>query len=217
MTSESRKDAKVCQAASRLLTGLKLAPWLPHYDRATIRDVVAEMGELFKHLHHNLDLNRMESSAGPSADGSRAVTITFLDTSLRRNRQCVLSYLNYRQEKIRDLLWSHVGATTDLPDSIKERLDQDEDKFLRKYHAVIAKYNVDLNDAEAGWEEDTIDILSDLLPPHSVSLEVELLVDTEAHKAGTRFLARRFLVETLVLQGMGRHINSDTRLGNQKA
>ena len=199
MSSDNRKDSKVGQSAARLLTSLKRAQWLPHFDRSTLRDVVAEMGELFKHLHFNLDLNRINASSG-----ERTAAISFLDTALRRNRQCVLAYLNYRLEKLRDLVWDQVGREEDLPTTIKERLDQDEIKYVRQYDAITNQYMSELN--EGSEHEFKLDLFTDALPPVSAVTEVEVLSDFEGHVTGTRFLARRQIVEPYILQGKARHL-----------
>jgi hypothetical protein len=198
MSADNRKDSKVGQSAARLLTSLKRAQWLPHFDRSTLRDVVAEMGEIFKHLHFNLDLNRIGS-------GERTAAITFLDTALRRNRQCVLAYLNYRLEKLRDLVWDQVGRQEELPPPIKERLDQDEIKYVRQYDAVVNQYMLELNN---GNSEFHLDLFTDNTPPVSVVTEVEVLSEFDGHALGTRFLSRRPTVEPYILQGKARHLHS---------
>jgi hypothetical protein len=201
----NKRAAKVGQAAAKMVAGLKRAQWLPHYDRATLRDVVAEMGELFKHLHHNLDMNRMEG-----ANTSRTATITFLDTALRRNRQCVLAYLNFRLEKIRDLTWQHISNGDELPDPIKERLDQDELKYARLHHAALLHYMSEFN-----TNDFSLDLMTDYLPPKGTSIEVELKSYAMGRAYGSRFLARRQDVEHLILNGAARHINADGRSGAQ--
>ncbi|TEB17639.1 hypothetical protein C9890_0504 [Perkinsus sp. BL_2016] len=157
------------------------------------------MGELFKHLHFNLDLNRINASSG-----ERTAAITFLDTALRRNRQCVLAYLNYRLERLRDLVWDQVGREEDLPATIKERLDQDEIKYVRQYDAIVNQYMSELN--EGSEHEFQLDVFTDSLPPISAVTEVEVLADFEGHLTGTRFLARRQIVEPHILQGKARHL-----------
>jgi len=205
MQSQSRKDSKVGQSAARLLSGLQRAQWLPHFDRSTLRDVVAEMGELFKHLHFNLDLNRMASSV--DAGSSRTAAITFLDTALRRNRQCVLACINFRLEKLRDLVWEHVGREEELPQEIKERLDQDEIKFTRQYDAILEQYMRELNDVPgAVGQEFNIDILTDRTPPVNVATEIEVLTEFDGRNPGTRFMGRRHTLEPLILQGKARHL-----------
>lgn len=205
------------QAGARLIADLKRAQWLPHYDRATLRDVVAEMGELFKHLHHHLDLNRIEASAGEASE-QRTCTITFLDTALRRNRQCVLAYINYRLEKLRDLAWQHIGRKEELPELIRERLDQDEVKFARQYNACLDQYMLDLNSTGEGSNQHDfkLDIMTDLTPPRDPVIEVELIEPVLDRPVGSRFLARRQMVEPLVLSGKARHLNAETRPGTQK-
>ena len=210
MSSDNRKDSKVGQAGARLLYSLKRSQWLPHYDRATLRDVVAEMGELFKHLHHNLDMNRSEASVGQQSQ-ARTATITFLDTALRRNRQCVLSYLMYRQEKLRELSWQHLGRAGELPEPVKERLEQDEIKFARQYNAVLDQYMVDLEET-IGEHEFRLDITTDAIPPKGDKIEIELLENVQERSAGARFLARRQIVEPLVVSGKARHLNEQVRM-----
>jgi hypothetical protein len=216
MNSDSRKDSRVGQSASRLVADLQRSQWLPHYDRATLRDVVAEMGELFRHLHHNLDMSRIEAEAGQSSE-NRTTTITFLDTALRRNRQCVLAYINFRLEKIRELSWQHIGRKDELPDQIKERLDQDELKFSRQYNAVLDQYMIDFNSSDDSNQHDfRLDLMTDLIPPKNPVVEVELIDESLGRPAGSRFLARRQMVEPLVLSCKARHINSEIRSGTQR-
>ena len=210
MSSDNRKDSKVGQAGARLLYSLKRSQWLPHYDRATLRDVVAEMGELFKHLHHNLDMNRSEASVGQPSQ-ARTATITFLDTALRRNRQCVLSYLMYRQERLRELSWQHLGRAGELPEPVKERLEQDEIMFARQYNAVLDQYMVDLEET-IGEHEFRLDITTDAIPAKGDKIEIQLLENVQERSAGARFLARRQIVEPLVVSGKAKHMNEQVRM-----
>ena len=214
MASANRQDSNVGQTAARLIADLKRAQWLPHYDKATLRDVVSEMGELYKHLHHNLDVNRVESSAGQAMD-SRATTIKFLDTSLRRNRQVVLAYLNYRLEKIQELYWSHIGRKDELPDSVRERLDVDEMRFFRQYCQITDEYMREFNSVSDSGSF-FLDLTTDTIPPRSADIEVELLEAVLDRPVGSRFYARRPNVEPLVLSGKARHINDETRHGMQR-
>jgi len=200
-------SSRVGQAATKLVGSLKRTQWLPHFDRATLRDVVAEMGELYKHLHHNLDM----SSVGDS-DVSRTCTIAFLDTALRRNRQCVLAYINYRLEKLGELAWGHVGRTNELPDAIKDRLDQEEIKFARFYNEILNQYMEDLN----GSDDYRLDLMTDMLPPKTPDIEVELNSQFQERPPGSRFYARRPFVEPLILSGKAKHINADVRGGLQR-
>jgi hypothetical protein len=206
MGGEVRKDSRVGQAAARLLSGLRRSQWLPHFDRSTLRDVVAEMGELFKHLHFNLDLNRVLSTSVQDS-ATRTAAITFLDTALRRNRQCVLAYLNYRLEALSDLVWNHLGRDEELPIGVKERLDQEEIKFVRQYEAVLNQYMGQLNGAGSS-DEHFINILTDILPPVDVATEVEVIKGTSEYQVGTRFLARPSAVEPLILRGHARQLGS---------
>ncbi len=209
----SSRDSKIGQSAAKLVAGLKRSQWLPHFDRSTLRDTVAEMGELFKHLHHNLDMNRIETEAGNVSE-ARTTTITFLDTSLRRIRQCVLAYLNYRLERLQEMCWSHIGTTEELPDSIKDRLDQEEIKFARHYNDVLHQYMADLNGPNT--EDYFLDLTTDYLPPTSVDVEIELTDKVDERPIGSRFYARRTLVEPLILGGKAKHINGDSRQGYQR-
>lgn len=210
--SGERKDTRVGSAAGKLVGSLRRAQWLPSFDRASLRDVVAEMGELYKHLHYNLDMSAAEKTE------ERACTITFLDTALRRNRQCVLAYLNRRMEKIEELAWNHVGSGQDeSPDPIKDRLDQEEIKFSRFYNEVLDRYMNDFNGSvNTGDHEYWYDLRTDSLPPKNPDIEVELLDSFQNRAPGSRFYARRPHVEPLVISGKAKHIDRDNRSGAQK-
>ena len=210
--SFERKDTRVGQAASKLVGSLGRAQWLPAFDRATLRDVVAEMGELYKHLHHNLDISTIEGT------DERACTITFLDTALRRNRQCVLAYLNHRMEALQELAWNHVGSgQEELPDAIKDRLDQEEIKYARYYNEVLEQYMHDFNQSiEASDHDHWYDLRTDSLPPKGPDIEVELVDSYGNREPGSRFYGRRPLVEPLVVSGKAKHVNSHMRSGNQR-
>ena len=210
--SGDRKDTRVGLAAGKLIGSLKRAQWLPAFDRATLRDVVAEMGELYKHLHHNLDMSTMEGT------DERACTVTFLDTALRRNRQCVLAYLNYRMERLEELAWNHVGSGgEELPEPLKDRLDQEEIKFARYYNEVLDQYNRDFNvSVETGDHDHWYDLRTDSIPPKNPDIEIELIDSFQERGPGSRFYARRPLAEPIVINGRARHVNNDTRSGSQR-
>jgi hypothetical protein len=127
----------------------------------------------------------------------------------------VLAYINYRLEKLEELAWCHIGRTEELPDPIKDRLDQEEIKFARFYNDVLDQYMDDFNN---GGEEDDyrIDLRTDLLPPKTPDIEVELSVPLQERPAGSRFYSRRPFVEPLVLCGKAKHINADHRCGLQR-
>jgi hypothetical protein len=213
MSSSSGRDAKIGQSAAKLVAGLKMSQWLPRYDRTVLREVVAEMGELYRHLHHNLDMNRMEVGSGTTSE-ARTTTITFLDTALRRIRQCVLVYLNYRFEKLQELSWTHVGRHDELPAEIKERLDDEEMKYARSYNDALDKYMIELNGGSSG--DFFLDLTTDILPPKGPDVEIELLGGLGERPSGTRFYSRRNLVEPLILSGKAKHINGGTRMGHER-
>ena len=79
------------------------------YDRLfltfQVRSVLQEMRELF-------EVNEMEALK----DNKAKAAMMLRHTALERNKRCLLAYLNYRVEKIRDMRWQF-GAV--LPSEVK--------------------------------------------------------------------------------------------------
>ena len=70
-----------------------------------VRSVLQEMRELF-------EANEMEALK----DNKAKAAMMLRHTALERNKRCLLAYLNYRVEKIRDMRWQF-GAV--LPSDVK--------------------------------------------------------------------------------------------------
>jgi len=76
------------------------------YNEDKVRSVLQEMRELF-------EANEMEALK----DNKAKAAMMLRHTALERNKRCLLAYLNYRVEKIRDMRWQF-GAV--LPSDVKD-------------------------------------------------------------------------------------------------
>jgi hypothetical protein len=87
---------------------------------------------------HHAALNR-EKQVDPSArlPDSISVTTTAHLMSVQRQKRCVLAYLNYRVDKIRDVWWD-TGAA--LPEELRSVLSRQELTFLAGYDRLLTEY-----------------------------------------------------------------------------
>ena len=87
---------------------------------------------------HHAALNRAKA-VDPNArlPESVSVTTTAHLMSVQRQKRCILAYLNYRVDKIRDIWWD-TGAA--LPEELRAVLSRQELSFLAGYDKLMTEY-----------------------------------------------------------------------------
>jgi hypothetical protein len=194
-------QAAVAEGLLRELKATKLT-WLPPYNHRAIDQVVKHMNELIKALRFKLQqLLPFPRGSVPLRDAAMPIAT---DIIIRRNKRCVLAYLMYRINKIRDLYWETAGV---MPPQLAERLSVDERAFAQQYSQLITQYMQDTGS----------DLLVATQPPQSNMIHVKVLQPlgqvvlpsgTIAHLAQhTRLLMQRTDAELLIRQGALEHVD----------
>jgi GINS complex subunit 1 len=135
---------------------------LPPYQLHKIESITKECAELFSSLY----ATKLLLSANP-ANHSAAISLTVELSTLAHNKRCVLAYLNYRQEKLREFYWNYGPI---LPDNYKNNLSKQEIEYFDNYCSVCREMD---NNVE-------LDLSSDLHPPKSLYLQCRVLQDLGA-------------------------------------
>ena len=126
-------------------------------------------------------------------------------TTILRNKRCLLAYHMHRLDRLRDMYWAVGGALPHLlsnPD-IRSKLSPHEVDFLREYSASVMDYR-------AGFSNE-LDITASITqPPKDLHVLVRVVRDcgviqTELgsidFQKGQRFMVRRADIEHLIVQG----------------
>ena len=192
-----------------------------------VRSVLQEMRELF-------EANEMEALK----DNKAKAAMMLRHTALERNKRCLLAYLNYRVEKIRDMRWQF-GAV--LPSDVKVfdkiidtlpgidylhcvlflnicSLSLFQANLCEPEQAFFTKYNRNLAGYMRSVGVDGVDLMTDQTPPKSLYIEVRCLQDygqlemddgtTILLKKNTQLFLPRTQCEQLIRQGILEHIVS---------
>lgn len=184
-----------------MLLDLKRSNWLPPYDDEGVRIILNEMdnqaGEI-ERMHQELENGVLSNAA--------RVKGRYDLMCLTRNVRYINSYLNHRNEKIRQIRWE-AGAV--LPDLVQqETLSDQERTYFNSYSTLLTDYSELLG----------IDLTSNLEPPKDLLIEIRVLQScgeimtesgpVELTKGSTNFL-RRSEVEHLIREGLVEHVQNE--------
>jgi GINS complex subunit 1 len=88
--------------ARELLLELRRSDWLSPYNDEGVRQVISEINAL-----HQQVSDRLPTDGTSVDDPSLASPLVVFHTSILRNKRCLLAYLRFRVDKLRDLRWEH--------------------------------------------------------------------------------------------------------------
>ena len=117
--------------------------------------------------------------------------------TILRNKRSLLAYANHRVGTMKQMRWE-LGPM--LPDEIRSNMAREETQFFQKYDELLTRY----------IQETEIDIMSDLVPPQDLNVEVRVMRDCGEVmfesgpvllNEGTTHSLPRTEVEPLVRQG----------------
>ncbi|KAG5715305.1 DNA replication complex GINS protein PSF1, partial [Termitomyces sp. T112] len=116
----------------------------------------------------------LEKAAEPLAliDGPPAPALIVIETSIARNKRCLLAYHTHRTDRLRDMYWAVGGALPHILSNqdIRSRLSPHEVDFLREYHASIMDFRADF--------ADELDIMASITqPPKDLHVLVRVVKD----------------------------------------
>ena len=169
------------------------------YNDNLVRLLIREQRGLEELVSAGIDAlpNEMTNGVPPS--------LAIHQTTLMRNKRCLLAYHQHRMNFLKDLFWSVGGALPPLLSNpqIRANLAPHEVDFLREYNAMVVDFRADFSGE--------LDITSGLLnPPKGIHVLVRVvrdcgMIETELgaidFQKGQRFMVRRSDIEHLLVQG----------------
>eukprot|EP01112_Ceratiomyxa_fruticulosa_P008865 TRINITY_DN229_c0_g1_i1.p1 TRINITY_DN229_c0_g1~~TRINITY_DN229_c0_g1_i1.p1 ORF type:complete len:199 (+),score=25.73 TRINITY_DN229_c0_g1_i1:231-827(+) len=190
-----------CERAAEMLRNLKRTARLPPFDSEGMNDVVNEINALHQHVIDTINDTTNEERKRPEISAN----ILVHHSCMHRNKRCMLVYLMYRFNKIKELRWETGGSV--LPPETRESLSALELECFQSYDHILAEYMASVD----------LDLTVDLLrPPKDLFIEVRVKKDhgeivlesgqTVNLRAHTTHFLRRTDVETLIRQGILEHI-----------
>ncbi|KAG0695080.1 hypothetical protein DFH29DRAFT_286749 [Suillus ampliporus] len=126
-------------------------------------------------------------------------------TTIVRNKRCLLAYHKHRMDRLRDMYWAAGGALPHILSNqdIRSKLSPHEVDFLRQYSTSVMDYR-------AGFSNE-LDITASIThPPKDLHVLVRVIRDcgviqtelgTIDFQKGQRFMVRRADIEHLIIQG----------------
>jgi GINS complex subunit 1 len=190
------------------------------YNDRLVRDIMREqrgLETLIQDAMPKLNADRMD------VDNEVNITpdIILYQTTILRNKRCLLAYHQHRLERLKDIYWSVGGAlplilstsattmsttsTNSQNTDIRSRLSPREVDFLRSYNESILGFRSGVLATEE------VDLFAPILrPPKDLHVHIKVVrgcgvIQTEAgaidFRRGQRFMVRRADVEHLIVQG----------------
>lgn len=167
------------------------------YNGNAVNEILREINEHRQQINAAIsDLAGFENAA-PPVSMKKAAAILVHDSSVLRNKRCVMAFLHHRFRKIKQLRWQ-LGAV--LPEELETKLSPSEKEAFKSYSDKLAAYMGAIG----------MDLTVDVRPPKDPYIEVRvleptgpLLVDDKVvHLTpNSVHLLKRVDAEPLILQG----------------
>ncbi|TFK27942.1 GINS complex, Psf1 component [Coprinopsis marcescibilis] len=171
---------------------------LMKYNDTLVRTLIREQRDLEKLATSLLEADHNLRGPPPPA-------LLIIQTTINRNKRCLLAYHAHRTSMLQNMYWKYGGALPHLlsdPD-LRSRLSPHEVDYLRQYNSSLMDFRSDFT-----YE---LDIMSGIeKPPTEIQVRVRVarecgVVQTENgtidFKPGERYVVRRADVEHLIVQG----------------
>ena len=149
------------KAAKKMLEELNSSEGLPPFDLNGVQELRAEVERIARDLWHmGGDVNAAETEAY-----STGVRIHVHDSTIARDKRCLLAYMMHRADRIELLYWQG-GAVLDQ--ETKKKLSDEEVDYFKAYSELMIDF----------MEKERVNgLLSDYKPPKFDMIQVEALVD----------------------------------------
>lgn len=165
------------------------------YNDSMVRSIIREQRDLEKAIA-TLDLRDGRSPPPP---------LLIIQTTINRNKRCLLAYHSHRVDRLRDMYWAVGGALPHILSNqdIRSKLSPHEVDYLRQYNSSIMEFR-----SEFSHELDITASITN--PPKDLHVLVRVIRDcgviqTELgsidFQKGQRFMVRRADIEHLIVQG----------------
>ena len=165
------------------------------YNDSMVRSIIREQRDLEKAIS-KLDLREGRPPPPP---------LLIMQTTINRNKRCLLAYHSHRADRLRDMYWAVGGALPHILSNqdIRSKLSPHEVDYLRQYNSSVMEFR-----SEFSHE---LDITASIThPPKDLNVLVRVVRDcgviqTELglidFQKGQRFMVRRADIEHLIVQG----------------
>ena len=165
------------------------------YNDSMVRSIIREQRDLEKAIA-TLDLRDGRPPPPP---------LLIIQTTINRNKRCLLAYHSHRVDRLRDMYWAVGGALPHILSNqdIRSKLSPHEVDYLRQYNSSIMEFR-----SEFSHELDITASITN--PPKDLHVLVRVIRDcgviqTELgsidFQKGQRFMVRRADIEHLIVQG----------------
>lgn len=160
------------KTAKRMLEELNASEGLPPFDLNGVQELRAEVERIARDLWHMGAAENTDES-----EYSTGVRIHVHDSTIARDKRCLLAYMMHRADRIELLYWQG-GAVLD-PET-KKKLSDEEVDYFKGYGELMIDYME---------KERVTGLLADYKPPKFDVIQVEALVDcgvVTMNKGGSR-------------------------------
>ncbi|KZT27786.1 GINS complex, Psf1 component [Neolentinus lepideus HHB14362 ss-1] len=169
------------------------------YNDPLIRSILREQRQLDEMIDSTL-----ATSDDSEFDGNNPSLLIY-QTTILRNKRCLLAYHSHRVDRLRDMYWAVGGALPHLlsDQDIRGKLSPHEVDFLKQYNSAVMDFRSEFSDE--------LDITASITqPPKDLHVLVRVVRDcgviqtelgTIDFKKGQRFMVRRADIEHLIVQG----------------
>jgi len=169
------------------------------YNDPLIRSILREQRQLDEMMDSTL-----ATSDDSEFDGNNPSLLIY-QTTILRNKRCLLAYHSHRVDRLRDMYWAVGGALPHLlsDQDIRGKLSPHEVDFLKQYNSAVMDFRSEFSDE--------LDITASITqPPKDLHVLVRVVRDcgviqtelgTIDFKKGQRFMVRRADIEHLIVQG----------------
>jgi GINS complex subunit 1 len=165
------------------------------YNDSMVRSIIREQRDLEKAIG-TLDLQDGRPPPPP---------LLIIQTTINRNKRCLLAYHSHRVDRLRDMYWAVGGALPHILSNqdIRSKLSPHEVDYLRQYNSSVMEFR-----SEFSHELDITASITN--PPKDLHVLVRVIRDcgviqTELgsidFQKGQRFMVRRADIEHLIVQG----------------
>ena len=165
------------------------------YNDSMVRSIIREQRDLEKAIG-TLDLQDGRPPPPP---------LIVIQTTINRNKRCLLAYHSHRVHRLRDMYWAVGGALPHILSNqdIRSKLSPHEVDYLRQYNSSVMEFR-----SEFSHELDITASITN--PPKDLHVLVRVIRDcgviqTELgsidFQKGQRFMVRRADIEHLIVQG----------------
>jgi GINS complex subunit 1 len=165
------------------------------YNDSMVRSIIREQRDLEKAIG-TLDLQDGRPPPPP---------LIVIQTTINRNKRCLLAYHSHRVDRLRDMYWAVGGALPHILSNqdIRSKLSPHEVDYLRQYNSSVMEFR-----SEFSHELDITASITN--PPKDLHVLVRVIrdcgvIETELgsidFQKGQRFMVRRADIEHLIVQG----------------